>query len=198
MKKTPGFSPEEREQYWVEIITEARRFPDGIGAYLKSKGCEKNNYYYWFKRLSPMHPEWDDLTKAPGRRAKRTSVKKGSKLPKTEVTEKAQRRRFSSPEKARILDEFEQAGPGQGAAILRREGIYYSQIHQWRKDRKESSLKAKKRGPKPNPAAQEIKKLQAQLAKTEKKLKRANAIIDFQKKVAEILRSSMDESEDEE
>ena len=194
MKLTPGISAEEREQYWVETISEARQSPSGISAYLNSMGINKNNYYYWFQRLTPAHPEWEDSSKDSQRRPKKAKAK--AKLPKTEVTEKAQRRRFSAQEKARILDEFEKAEQGQGAAILRREGIYYSQIHQWRKEREENSLVAKKRGPKPNPAAEEIKKLKAQLAKTEKKLARANAIIDFQKKVAEILRSSVEESED--
>lgn len=127
----------------------------------------------------------------------RERSKERSKLPKTEVTEKATRRRFSPKEKARILNEYESAAPGEGAAILRREGIYSSQIHKWRLERDQGSLQEQKRGPKPNPAAQEVKKLKAQLAKTEKKLAQANALIELQKKVAEILKTSLEESEDE-
>ncbi len=196
MQQTPGDSKEEREQYWVKIINEARRFPDGITAYLNSKGYEKDNYYQWFKKLRPSHPEWNNLAKDSSHRRMKSRSKESAKRPKTEVSEKAQRRRFSSKEKARILDEFENAEHGKGAAILRREGIYYSQIHQWRSERDERSLEARKRGPKPNPAAQEIKKLKAQLAKAEKKLERANALIDLQKKVAEILKTSLEESDD--
>lgn len=197
MKQTPGYSKEEREQYWITIINEARRFPGGVLAYLNSNGYEKNNYYHWFKKLRPEHPEWNDLAKDPSHRSMRVRSKKKTKLPKTEVAEKARRRRFSPQEKARILDEVDNAKPGQGAAILRREGIYSSQIHQWRLERDERSLEAKKRGPKPNPAAKEVKRLKAQLAKTEKKLAQANALIQLQKKVAEILETSMDDDDDE-
>lgn len=198
MKRTPGRTYEEREHYWIRIISEARRYPDGIIAYLERQGIRKNNYYRWFKRLSPTHPEWKHASTDSGHPVVMEHSKKGAKLPKTEVTEKAQRRRFSPKEKARILDEFENAEPGKGAAVLRREGIYSSQIRQWRLERDERSLEAKKRGPKPNPAAQEIKKLKAQLAKAERKLSRANAMIELQKKVAEILKTAMEESDDEE
>lgn len=198
MKKTPGYTDEEREQYWIEIINAARKYPRGITTYLKENGIEKENYYQWFKKLRPSHPEWRDLGKDPKHRAMRERAKKGAKLPKTEVTEKAKRKRWSPQEKIRILDEVDSAALGKAAAILRREGIYSSQIHQWRLERAEGSLEPQKRGPKPNPDAQEVKRLKAQLAKTEKKLAQANALIDLQKKVAEILKTSLEESESEE
>lgn len=197
MKPTPGDTSEERGEYWIKIITEARRYPLGVTAYLASHGLEKDNYYQWFKKLKKSHPEWNDLSKDPKHRAMRDRAKKSKKLPKTEVTEKAVRRRFSPQEKARILDEYENAEPGKGAAILRREGIYSSQIHEWRLERDERALEAKKRGPKPNPLLHENKKLKAQLAKTEKKLAQANALIELQKKVAEILRTSLDEDSED-
>lgn len=200
MKLTPGYSDEERAQYWIEIINEARRYPKGVTAYLLSQGIEKNNYYHWFKKLRQSHPEWNDLANDPKHRAMRDRAKKGTRLPKTEVLEKAKRRRFSPQEKMRILDEVDSAALGKAAAILRREGIYSSQIHQWRLERAEGSLEPRKRGPKPNPDAQEVKRLKAQLARAEKKLAQANALIDLQKKVAEILKTStsLDESESEE
>lgn len=197
MKKTPGYTDEERERYWVDIINNARRHPAGVTAYLLSKGINKNNYYQWFKRLRKSHPEWHDLADDPKHREMRERSKKGTKLPKTEVVEKARRRRWSPQEKSRILNEFENADNGKGAALLRREGIYFSQIHQWRLERDEGSLEPKKRGPKANPATEEIRALKAQLAKTEKKLAQANALIDLQKKVAKILETSLGESEDD-
>jgi transposase len=189
MKRTPGFTDEEREQYWIKIINQARRDPRGVTAFLLEQGVEKNNYYQWFKTLRRSHPEWHDLSKDPNHRALKERSKSGAKLPKTEVVEKAKRRRWSPKEKGRILDELESAGSGKGNAILRREGIYSSQIQQWRLEREQGSLVAKKRGPKPNPAAHEVKQLKAQLARTEKKLAQANALLDLQKKVAEILRT---------
>ncbi len=217
MKLTPGYSAEERENYWVEIINAARRHPRGVTAYLLSVGVEKENYYQWFKKLRAKHPEWKDLNKDKKHRALRERSRKaassqktvtkkvrldrpdkGVELPKTEVTQKARRRRFSPQEKLRILNEIDNALPGKGAAIIRREGIYSSQIAQWRSELAQGSLEPKKRGPKPDPSAQEIKKLKAQLAKSQKKLAQANLLIDLQKKIAEILRTSPDESEDEE
>jgi transposase-like protein len=198
MKLTPGDSREEREQYWIKIINAARRHPLGITAYLKSQGLEKDNYYQWFKKLRQAHPEWKDLTKDPKHRAMRVRSGSDAQLPKTEVAEKPRRRRFSSKEKARILDEIDRAAPGKVAAILRREGLYSSHIQKWRLERAEGSLEAKRRGPKLNPYAEENKKLRAQLAKSEKKLVRANALIEIQKKVAEILKTSLEENEDEE
>ncbi len=186
---TPGYTDEERDQYWIEIIVEARKHPMGITDYLTQHGIEKNNYYQWFKKLRKAHPEWKDLSKDPKHRAMREKTKGRDRLPKTEVQEKPKRRRHSPEEKLRILNEVDAAGPGKGNSILRREGIYSSQIHQWRLERAGGLLVERKRGPKPNLDAQEIKELKAQLAKTEKKLAKANALLELQKKVAEILKS---------
>lgn len=196
MKRTPGYSDEERENYWIEIINQARLHPHGVTAYLESRGVSKNNYYSWFNKLRKSHPEWNDLSKDPALAMKARSKKSGN-LPKTEVADKARRRRWSPKEKNRILDEYENALPGKAASVLRREGIYSSQIYEWRRERDEGVLGEKKRGPKPNVAAQEIKRLKAALAKSEKKLAKANALLELQKKVAEILRTSLDENEDD-
>ena len=41
MKLTPGDLQEEREQYWIKIINEARRYPGGVIAFSKSQGYGK-------------------------------------------------------------------------------------------------------------------------------------------------------------
>ena len=59
-----------------------------------------------------------------------------------EVRAKAQRRIFTAEEKKRILEETDRAlvnGGGVGA-ILRREGIYSSTLHGWRKERDHASI----------------------------------------------------------
>lgn len=104
MKRTPGYSDEERESYWVEIITQARRFPRGVTAYLESRNVSKDNYYHWFKKLRSKHPEWHDLSKDPSHREMKEQSKGKSKLPKTEVTEKG-----AAPE---ILAAGEEQNPG--------------------------------------------------------------------------------------
>ena len=61
-------------------------------------------------------------------------------MPDPEVPERAKRRSFSAKEKLRILSEVDKAPAGQIAAILRREGIYSSQLATWRKQRKDGSI----------------------------------------------------------
>ena len=111
-----------------------------------------------------------------------------------EVTAKAKRRRFSAQEKLRILrlvDATTEAG-GVGA-LLRREGLYSSHLTDWRRARAAGELDAlapKKRGRKaaePNPLEKEVIELKRALAKAESRAKRAEALVELQKKVAELL-----------
>lgn len=196
MKRTPGNTLEKRERYWTKVIEEARQHPTGVSAFCKSKNISKNSYYFWFRRLKPLHPDWHDLSKDSSHRSSRAEATRTSRLLETEVTEKAHRRSFTQKYKTQILDEIDNAQSGQAAAIVRREGLYTSQIQKWRR---ESALQetGKRRGPKPNPDAARVKELEAKLAKTEKKLAQANALIELQKKVADILKSSLEETKDE-
>jgi transposase len=89
----------------------------------------------------------------------------GTSSADVEVPAKAQRRIFTAEEKKRILEETDRAlanGGGVGA-VLRREGIYSSTLHGWRKERDRAVHKAfsQKRGPQPqrNPLAAENEKL---------------------------------------
>ena len=51
----------------------------------------------------------------------------------TEVTAKAQRRRFTAAEKLRVLREADHCTkPGELSALLRREGLYSSHLSTWR------------------------------------------------------------------
>jgi transposase-like protein len=109
-----------------------------------------------------------------------------------EVREKAQRRKFSAEEKKRILEEVDRAsGQGGVGAVLRREGIYSSTLHGWRKERDAAVHKAfsQKRGPQPqrNPLAGENEKLRRQNQRLQEELEKAHIVIDVQKKVAKLL-----------
>ncbi len=77
--------------------------------------------------------------------------------PQNEVTPKAKRRRFSAQYKLRILEEADRCTkPGQIGALLRREGLYSSNLTTWRRQRDQGQIGAlspKKRGPKPAPDA---------------------------------------------
>ena len=53
--------------------------------------------------------------------------------PNPEVLVKVERRRFSAEYKRRIIVEAEKCGSGQLGLLLRREGLIYSQLNEWRK-----------------------------------------------------------------
>ena len=107
--------------------------------------------------------------------------------PTTEVTAKAQRRRFTAQYKRRILAEADACGYGEIGALLRREGLYHSNLATWRRERAAGTLRDKKRGPQPNPEAAEMKRLQQENARLKRKLEQAEAIITAQKKLAALL-----------
>jgi transposase-like protein len=109
----------------------------------------------------------------------------------SEVSEKAKRRRFTAEYKVRILREAERCkSSGQVGALLRREGLYSSLLSDWRRQRDlaaKATLKATRRGPKPHVVDPRIRQLERDKARLERRLKQAEAIIDVQKKVSEIL-----------
>lgn len=112
--------------------------------------------------------------------------------PDPEVTAKAQRRRFTAEYKLRVLQEADACtAPGEIGALLRREGLYSSHLSKWREDREQAALErlGRKRGPKPsrNPLAQRLAEVERENAKLQRRLKQAETIIAFQKKVSEIL-----------
>jgi transposase len=94
--------------------------------------------------------------------------------------------------KTGIVQEAERCrAAGEIGSLLRREGLFSSQLTQWRKlyrDGARSAL-AKKRGPKPRRSAekQEIERLQKEVEKLRRKLDHAEQLIGLQKKLAELL-----------
>jgi transposase len=112
--------------------------------------------------------------------------------PDPEVTPKAKRRSFSETYKKKILAEVEAAaGSGGIGEILRREGIYSSTLTSWRKERDAAvdGAFSRKRGPEPtrNPLTAENEKLRRQNQRLQEELRKAEIIIDVQKKVALLL-----------
>lgn len=124
--------------------------------------------------------------------------------PDPEVPEKKPRRNFTAQYKLRILEEAEAcAGTGQIGAVLRREGLYYSNLTTWKRQKEEGLLEAlspKKRGRKvkeKNPLSQKVTQLERENERLRKKLKQAETIIDVQKKISEILGISQNLPEEE-
>ena len=116
------------------------------------------------------------------------------KPPDPEVVPVAMRRRFSAQEKLRILEEADQCSePGEIGALLRREGIYSSYLSRWRRARERGQLQAlssKTRGPKPaNDKAlmEEVARLQQEKERLQGRLAQAEAIIEIQKKLSQLL-----------
>jgi transposase-like protein len=117
------------------------------------------------------------------------------------VTANAQRRSFTAAYKLAILDELDRAAPGEGGAILRREGLYSSSLVEWRRQRKQGILRADapvRRGPPAvakGPDTAELTRLRRENARLERQLAKARYIIDIQKKAAQILAIDLDESD---
>jgi transposase-like protein len=120
-------------------------------------------------------------------------------MPNTEVVAKAKRKRFTAADKLRILREVEACrGSGEIGALLRREGIYSSYLTTWRKQRELGELNGlspHKRGPKPNPEAIELAKLRREHERLQERMRRAELIIDVQKKVARMLGETIETPE---
>lgn len=125
-----------------------------------------------------------------------------SKIPDPEVAEKARRRRFTAEYKIRILREADACrGDGDIGALLRREGLYSSNLTAWRKQRDaiaKEGLKACKRGRKAKQIDPRIKELERENTRLRRRLKKTETIIDFQKKASELLGISMKSLDSEE
>lgn len=121
-----------------------------------------------------------------------------------EVPARVQRRRFTADYKLKILDQIDNCTKsGEIGALLRREGLYSSQVTLWRKARQKGALAglSKKRGPvkkKKTAEAMEIERLEREVAKLKEQLRRAAVINDVQKKVSDILGIDLNPSENEE
>lgn len=121
-----------------------------------------------------------------------------------EVTEKAKRRRFTAKYKLAIVEEYDQTSePGAKGALLRREGLYSSNIIDWRRARDNGALAAlgRKRGRKPQAAASrtskaELAALRRRAERAEAELERARLVIEVQGKVSALL-EMISESADE-
>jgi transposase len=123
-----------------------------------------------------------------------------SRVPDPEVEPMAQRRRFNAGEKLRILEEADACTePGEMGALLRREGVYSSYVSRWRQARDRGQLTAlgsQQRGPKPATNAalvREVATLRRDNERLQARLGQAEAIIEVQKKLSQLLGPSAEE-----
>ena len=118
--------------------------------------------------------------------------------PNLEVSDKATRRRFSAAYKRRIVREADQCSqPGELGALLRREGLYGSNLSAWRRQHDAGVLSGRgstKRGRKARPKDardQRIAELERERRRLRRKLEQAETVIEIQKKVSTLLGISL-------
>lgn len=112
--------------------------------------------------------------------------------PDPQVAAKPTRRRFTSEFKLQVLREADQCGPGELGALLRRHGLYSSHLSTWRRERDLGARErlSRKRGRKPaerNPLSPRVAQLERENRQLQARLKKAELILDIQKKAAALL-----------
>ena len=126
---------------------------------------------------------------------------RGAARPNPEVVARAKRRTYTAEYKQRVLAQADAAkGSGEIGALLRRQGLYSSHLTKWRKERKDGILEGlapQKRGPKvkADPLSWEYQKLRRECERLADQLRKAEIVIDVQKKVAVLLGLLLPETE---
>ena len=111
-------------------------------------------------------------------------------LASPEVVVRATRRRFTGEYKGRVLREADRCQvSGEIGALLRREGLYASHLITWRRQREAEGVGglSRKRGRRVDPeagAARKVAQLERANQRLTEKLRKAEFIIEFQKKMA--------------
>ena len=128
----------------------------------------------------------------------------GSASTGVEVLAKPERRRFTSEYKLKVLREASRCTkPGEIGSLLRREGLYWSQLSSWRLlwDRGELLGKGvRKRGPVAalvDGRDKQIRHLERDNRRLRFRLERAEALIEVQKKVSHLLGVDLPEGDEE-
>lgn len=156
--------------------------------------------------LKPRVEEMEGTRRATG--ISSTAALRGSGVktvvPNPEVPEKARRRSYTAEYKRRIIKEAEACKEQkQIGALLRREGLYFSNLVTWRYQAEKGTLDAlssKKRGPKarkPDPSVRRITEQEKEIRKLRARLRKTELIIEAQKKIAEIFQLLRDQKEGE-
>jgi hypothetical protein len=104
-------------------------------------------------------------------------------IPPTQTQPKRVYKSFTLDEKRTILAEYAAAPDGQKGAVLRHHGLYHSAITDWTKALSGQVVARK------DSKDREIEQLKADLARETLRAKKAEAMLDLQKKVAQVLES---------
>jgi len=113
------------------------------------------------------------------------------KKPDTEVPIHHQRHRYTEKFKREAvakISELRQSGSGEIGSYLRKEGLYASMVRRWEKQfNQETGVSVREKNSK-EALEQKVKFLEKELQRTKKKLEKSELIIEFQKKVSELLK----------
>jgi transposase-like protein len=113
-----------------------------------------------------------------------------SEVPDPEVPAKKKRRSFTVDYKLRMVAEYDAADAMGRGALLRREGLYTSNISTWRRERDRGAVQgmSRRRGPAPaSPKDRRLAELEAANAQLVKDLDRARSVIKVQGELAALL-----------
>lgn len=165
----------------------------------------------WKAREAPTDREGEERAREPGEpagssdsRASRSKAIGLRPVSDSEVIAKPKRRQFTAEYKLQVLREADACKEhGAIGALLRREGLYTSLLGKWRVQREQGELEAlsQARGRKVDPETalrHQVQQLERDKARLQRKLRQAEAIIEVQKKVSEILGISLATPEDDE
>ncbi len=125
--------------------------------------------------------------------AVRQAARSSTPSPAGPTATKPKRRRFSAEFKREVLREVDAArssgDAGAVGSVLRKMGVYSSHVTQWERQRNHGDLAPQKRGRKSSRTAltDELERLQRKVARLESDLKKAETVIDVQKKLAFLL-----------
>jgi transposase len=123
------------------------------------------------------------------------------RMPDVVSPQKPTRKRYTRDEKLRILRLVDACNErGQIAALLRREGIYYSTLRDFQEQRQQGrlALASNKQARVTNPQASAVRaenaRLQRQNQALAKKLEQAQILLDLQKKVSQLLGITLEQT----
>lgn len=113
------------------------------------------------------------------------SHEKPGQTNQVKAKQKTARRKFSTADKVRILAAYEACDNSLARGeLLRKEGLYYSRLSAWRAQRDAGRWDKPKKSKQHSSEKQQLKR---EVDSLKKKLTQAQAIIDLQKKVSELL-----------
>ncbi len=103
------------------------------------------------------------------------------------------RRSFTTEYRARVVAEYTAAPHGEKAAVLRREGLYQSQVREWRAERDARAVGLVPKGhshrSSPKKSASETDRLRAENARLAKELAKSQAVVEIMGKLQGLLES---------